>query len=666
MKPGFALALSPKEITLLHNVADEWHELGRVTPDAPDLAAAMADLREQALAKEPEGPHCRIIISDEQIRYLSVETGTVDQQTREQLVRAALEGATPYAVSDLRYAISAQGTVTHIAAVALETLDEARQFTLRHGFIPISYAASPIDKAFSGEAAFDYPAPATDQIKPSDTAPDDRMENISDALAPTMQPAPETSVEPASVSLTARRDNSRPRPPEIALKTSATAPSATPDAQAKSLDQRAPHSAVASTTADKPHVEPEPTIIIGAQKPSEIGERRQPPLRPVAIGLFLLSAAIAAWAMLPAKNGTQTPSAALQEVPAEAARTTAPVTPGDPIESMTTTLEVPRKTPMQNDLQLAAPYTPPHGPKTPSVIGLGDLYIASTDRSDITRTAAELPQPNDPQTDSLPGAASTPAAGESVTPNPDRLVTPSPEGTLTPDGVLVFLGRPPAIPPAVPTRFAAAPKTDTTEMQLAAMRPRLRPDTLVPSSEPSTPDHHTGAEPVSISPPLRPDSLAAQVDRLIEEQLHDIDPSAAEPTVPDAETATASAIPRSLKPNARPTSIAASIAKSRDTSKPKQPAAIAAPATVVPKIPSSASVARQATQSKAINLRRVNLIGVYGPPANRRALIRLSSGRYKKVKIGDTVDGGRVVAIGQNNVHYQKGGRGITLSMPSS
>jgi Tfp pilus assembly protein PilP len=75
-------------------------------------------------------------------------------------------------------------------------------------------------------------------------------------------------------------------------------------------------------------------------------------------------------------------------------------------------------------------------------------------------------------------------------------------------------------------------------------------------------------------------------------------------------------------------------------------------------------VARQATVQNAINLNHLNLIGVYGTQANRRALIRLPSGRYKKVKVGDSVDGGKVVAIGDSELRYQKGGRSLTLKMP--
>ena len=81
-------------------------------------------------------------------------------------------------------------------------------------------------------------------------------------------------------------------------------------------------------------------------------------------------------------------------------------------------------------------------------------------------------------------------------------------------------------------------------------------------------------------------------------------------------------------------------------------------------IPSSASVSRQATIDDAIRLNRINLIGVYGAPSDRRALIRLSSGRYVKVKVGDRVDGGTVSAITASQVQYQKGSRTLSLSVP--
>ncbi len=85
---------------------------------------------------------------------------------------------------------------------------------------------------------------------------------------------------------------------------------------------------------------------------------------------------------------------------------------------------------------------------------------------------------------------------------------------------------------------------------------------------------------------------------------------------------------------------------------------------VRPSTTTPAAVARQATEKNALRLSRVSLIGVYGTSNQRRALVRLPSGKYVKVKVGDRIDGGRVAAIGQSDLRYQKSGRTVTLKMP--
>ncbi|MGL4320258.1 MAG: hypothetical protein ACRCS3_05280 [Paracoccaceae bacterium] len=82
--------------------------------------------------------------------------------------------------------------------------------------------------------------------------------------------------------------------------------------------------------------------------------------------------------------------------------------------------------------------------------------------------------------------------------------------------------------------------------------------------------------------------------------------------------------------------------------------------------PTSGSVADRATFVNAINLSQMNLIGVYGSESNRYALIRQSNGRYKKVTVGDRIDGGVIQAITSNEVRYQKGGRLLALQMPDT
>ena len=67
----------------------------------------------------------------------------------------------------------------------------------------------------------------------------------------------------------------------------------------------------------------------------------------------------------------------------------------------------------------------------------------------------------------------------------------------------------------------------------------------------------------------------------------------------------------------------------------------------------------------AIRLRDVNLYRRDGTPSNRRALVRLPSGRFVRVGVGDRLDGGRVAAIGENSLQYVRNGRNITLDIPS-
>jgi hypothetical protein len=60
----------------------------------------------------------------------------------------------------------------------------------------------------------------------------------------------------------------------------------------------------------------------------------------------------------------------------------------------------------------------------------------------------------------------------------------------------------------------------------------------------------------------------------------------------------------------------------------------------------------------------ISLIGVFGTPQSRRALIRLRGGGYKTVKMGQSVGGWRVSAIGASSVRMKKGSRAQVLRMP--
>lgn len=81
--------------------------------------------------------------------------------------------------------------------------------------------------------------------------------------------------------------------------------------------------------------------------------------------------------------------------------------------------------------------------------------------------------------------------------------------------------------------------------------------------------------------------------------------------------------------------------------------------------PTNTTVAAAATDTNAIILDNVNLIGVYGTPANRSALMRLPSGETKTVKIGQSIDGvGTVTGMSGSSITFDNNGSTDTYSMP--
>jgi len=100
MKPGFALSLSFEGISLLQRAAGGWRSVGQVSLDTSDLAGDLAGLRAKAetlgpVGDAPEAMRCKVIIPNDQVRFLSIDTGSFSGEARLSMVRQALDGATP-------------------------------------------------------------------------------------------------------------------------------------------------------------------------------------------------------------------------------------------------------------------------------------------------------------------------------------------------------------------------------------------------------------------------------------------------------------------------------------------------------------------------------------------------------------------------------------------
>ncbi|MEX5598705.1 hypothetical protein [Pseudophaeobacter sp. C1-32P7] len=913
MKPGFALSLSSEGIAFLRRAAGGWRNIGKVPLSHPDLPRALADLRTagEALA-EGGSTCCKVVIPNDQIRYLTVETGTADAPTRREMAKKALEGATPYAVADLSFDISEDGPLTHVAAVARETLEEAEGFALEHGFIPASFVAVPGDMDFLGEPFFgastaigdapiepdgiavvdigpviprapkaaeksapqakkigepagketEAPAEATpvlaDEAAPAAGAPDESKEPAPETVEenPATKPGvPDQGADKDAVSVADTQAETpddgkteaqplRPedktagdKSPQIEISAKAGAEGAAEEdpgedqgpAMGFSTRRRkadsgaaAPALAGATRAAPTPVADHKITAQKGGQGPQKTGapegpaapvSKKQPdsasaapatpitpppgqpqsgkgesavpgllarllgqkagsgkpapsrtPAKPRNMGLvltvllvvFMVTVAALAYvspgglfgrfsdqpaAEDPPLRGSTPEPAAEPEAPqpgdATPAETTVPEIPDEapsvplasaepaettPADLMTadtedrpiapqvsalpdqpdpgvTFLSDTEDTPGTADaqdqadietarldpeaiadgvlddtetetepeplsaedraLEQAAQYAAtgiwqavPEIAQVPAVVDLDGIYVASIDDTDLSQDAVALPAQPDASTDDAPDVVSSPAAaGSAIALDRRGLVEATPEGTVNPDGVMVFLGRPPVVPPPTPERIdpavaeaAAAAEAEAARLEaLSQLRPRARPADLTEQVERAQLGGRSRAELASLRPRIRPASLKT------EEQ--------------ESQPATALAVATSVTPRARPTNFSNIVDRAqRSTSAVATAAAV--PATVTPRLPSSASVSRQATITNAINLRRLNLIGVYGTSADRRALVRLPSGRYRKVQVGDRLDGGRVVAIGDARLQYQKSGRNHTLEMP--
>ncbi|MEJ6398317.1 hypothetical protein [Yoonia sp. 208BN28-4] len=150
MTPNFALSLSFDGIRLMHRVSGGWHLVDEVALDDPDLTAALARLRRTAVELEPSGIRTKLLLPNDQIKYLAIDS----TQTTIDDVRDALQGATPYPVDDLVIDFDRSGGRTHIAAVARETLSEAESFAEQHRFAPVCFAAVAEPYTFSTEVFF--------------------------------------------------------------------------------------------------------------------------------------------------------------------------------------------------------------------------------------------------------------------------------------------------------------------------------------------------------------------------------------------------------------------------------------------------------------------------------------------------------------------------------
>jgi hypothetical protein len=202
MKPTFALDLTREAIGLLHRTPKGWLSIGEVAFDAPDLPEAMDYLRKTALGLSPMGVATKLILPNSQILYTEVHAPGPSRDEKRRQIATALEGRTPYDVSDLVFDWSGKGATVKVAVIARETLEQAEGFAVEHRLNPVSFVAVPEDGTFVGEPWFGPTAAAAGLLAEDETVERDRepvaiLHRELPKAEPVADPTPEPSAEPA-------------------------------------------------------------------------------------------------------------------------------------------------------------------------------------------------------------------------------------------------------------------------------------------------------------------------------------------------------------------------------------------------------------------------------------------------------------------------------------
>jgi hypothetical protein len=88
-----------------------------------------------------------------------------------------------------------------------------------------------------------------------------------------------------------------------------------------------------------------------------------------------------------------------------------------------------------------------------------------------------------------------------------------------------------------------------------------------------------------------------------------------------------------------------------------------APEAAGPAVQPAPAVKSRAPERVGLSSREVSLVGVFGSPAKKRALVRMPNGQIRKVRTGDRLEGGRVLGVDANSVRLFENGRELVLRM---
>lgn len=701
MIPPFLLHLSTDSIALdQRSEAGAWVRLGAVNLDNPRLAQAFAHLK--ALAR-PEGTDpfdVLIVLPSDQVKTLQLEVSDMTSAD----VNATLEGQTPYDTAELCIDWCNIPKGTAVAAVARDTLVEAKDFAKRFDFNAVGFVALP-DESWGNQFAVFHPDKAPSELPARPMPPYISTEYLE---VPSV-PEPETVLPTAPVKKTTYMSDQlkklAPSPPiqplpRPSLSANSTQLAATPS-ESDILSDKIPRlgaakpSAAATTTAAPDMTaslsEDPTTTLLAKELQSELPSSYRIPNK---LQVFM--------ATVPKRRAAKKKQTRQAKMPINTLGTEVGGKPQFLGLILTTLLLI--------FMLTVAVWAATAGRDT--VVRWFEFGASGTEMiADLsamkTDAALEASQEaSNAQRGTRVTISPVPTVMVQELP-PDRVIalaadipTASPEEFPAPSDQIAgrrFVSDPKPIIPAeqsfpetgVWTVPPISPFTDTNTKAIDAnvaetlLDPQIRqvdaqdlsatltqePDSVSTLPEPSglpplistnfdlSAEEHPKARPAAVGMDVKNVALI----EIPQDELALFRPTIRPPPAqvpPGVELfANVQSVVISLRPETRPKGVELAILAPVAT--------VAKLAEVqVPTAASSKSVIQAATVKNVLNLLDINLIGITGTKRNPNALIRLANGKVLKVKVGDRLNGGRVTQIGTATLTYAVSGRAIILDMP--
>ena len=689
--PTLALDLSGDAASLQQLAFDgHWHEMARAGFNDNGLAEKMAFMRRVAVRLEGRRFHNTVWLPDAQIIERKLKIAATEAEARRAEARTALATITTHPADDFLVELGAtdEDGFTPTFAVRKTTLSEARRFATSHGFKADQFSMNRVPEGFDDRIYFNAPADPKAALQTAAKAAAVvlavglalggaywadpfgwRSPASPDALAD-LAPAPEAPAQAEAVPAVVAEQTTAPEPAPAPERAVASSPE--PEAPGTDIAEVAPVLlADQAAQTDAGPVEPALAVAEAPATPALdplATQSQTAELPPVA---DIADTGEAPVDLAQADAAPPEPAQAELVARAETPEVAPLVAPSDLAEAATV------ESAAQDPAQDPAPDPAPAG-NAPDESAPAEIVVAREAASNILddlAAATPLPDPvvrvpDAAQPAPAEGAAAAELAAqeqnyEIISGLPDFALllrsgatapTPIEIGTIEtiiaasvaadagprsepqPEDVAVVTGRPAFIP-----LLRARPAPEAAEDAETAEGAEAETETAAVAEDGAA----SPASPVALEeaqrlrPARRPEAFA-----LAAVATDDIISGAAPRTASRASHRSADFAAR-IAPlvNARATSATTS-----------SPAIPAEPQSVA--LPTRASVARAATIENAINLREVALIGIYGTADSRRALVRLASGRYIRLTLGESFSGGwRIIAMDDSSIRVQKGSR---------